>query len=169
MVCSTLRLPQGAQPVLGTDLNRSESTPGRAVRSPRTRSRIWHYLSMRSFLIWACQRPCPRCPRLHHNRDTRGLRRAPVRQRRFLATSVDTGDPRAAPPRGLEEERPLDCLLERKIARRFPMSFSNSVDGTPRRVASRIFLMSDKLVVGSSELGPRRNVTGETSCLGGKC
>src|SRR5262249_57933080 len=27
----------------------------------------------------------------------------------------------------------------------------------PRRVASRIFLMSDKIVSGSSELGPRRN------------
>src|SRR5262245_64766363 len=70
---------------------------------------------------------------------------------------VDTGVPVAAPPSGLEEERPLDCLLERKIAQIFPMSFSNSDDGTPRRVASRIFLMSDKLVVGSSELDPRRN------------
>jgi hypothetical protein len=27
---------------------------------------------------------------------------------------VDTDDPRAAPLRGLEEERPLGCLLERK-------------------------------------------------------
>src|SRR6516225_3360862 len=34
---------------------------------------------------------------------------------------------------------------------------SDSIDTTPKRVASRIFLMSDKIVVGSSELGPRRN------------
>src|SRR5262245_58556302 len=35
---------------------------------------------------------------------------------------------------------------------------SNSIEATPRRIASRTFLMSDKIVVGSSENGPRRNV-----------
>src|SRR5262249_59323468 len=91
-------------------------------------------------------------PTLHHNRDTRGLRRAPVRQCRFLAASDHGHDPRAPPPRGrLRGDAASNASKEKNsIARKFAILFSNSIDATPRRVASRIFLMSDKIVVGSS-------------------
>jgi hypothetical protein len=47
---------------------------------------------------------------------------------------VDTDDPRAAPPRGLL--RGDAASIGSSIARKFPISFSNSIDATPRRVAS---------------------------------
>src|SRR5262245_5942226 len=66
-----------------------------------------------------------------------GPRRAPVRQRQFLAASFSKG-------------KKFNCRENSDVV-------SNSIDTTSKRVASRIFLMSDKIVVGSSELGPRRN------------
>jgi Beta-lactamase len=72
----------------------------------------------------------------------------------------DADDARAAPPGGwlFGTKRHLDWLLEGKFdCTKIPDVVSNAINAAPKRVASRIFLMSDKIVVGSSELGPRKN------------
>src|SRR5262249_58142946 len=71
-------------------------------------------LSMRSFLVRACRRSCPRRSTLHPNREHTASRRFGSADFWQHLIMVDTDDPRAAPLRGLEEERLLGCLLETK-------------------------------------------------------
>src|SRR5262249_61552315 len=77
MVCSTLSLPQRARPVLGTDLNRSESTPGRtaAVCSTPRLSRICYDYQLYPSSFGHAGALARAIASPHHNRDTRGLRR----------------------------------------------------------------------------------------------
>src|SRR5262245_21241551 len=104
--------------------------------------------------------PAP-VPTLHHNRDTQACG-----ERRFGSADfwqhlimVDTDEPRAAPLRGLEEERPLGCLLERKnsIARNFSDLVFEFDQRDAKLVASRIFSMSDKIRIERTRSSQKRS------------
>src|SRR5262249_4192854 len=134
-------------PVLGTDLNRSESTPGRTAAVCPSPLPGYRGFTMTINAILPCSGMRARLP-------------APLPARITIVIHGARGETHgpaasagpAAPIFGsiFLEKKKIDCAKISDVV-------SNSIDATPKRVASRIFLMSDKIVVGSSELGPRRN------------